>query len=116
PSVRPRLRAARHLASCPAGRRAEGPRTRIPTQPTATDRNPMAHVIALANHKGGCAKTTTAANLGAALAGRPFNKRVLLIDADPQANLSTAFGCAPELLGMRLEDALEQTSWEDAPE
>jgi chromosome partitioning protein len=75
----------------------------------------MAHVIALANHKGGASKTTSVANLGAALAGRPLSKRVLLIDADPQANLSTLFGCDPELLGMRLEDALEQPASETPP-
>jgi chromosome partitioning protein len=75
----------------------------------------MAHVIALANHKGGASKTTTTANLGAAFAMAPLNKRVLLIDADPQANLSTIFGCEPELIGMRLEDALERASWDDAP-
>jgi chromosome partitioning protein len=75
----------------------------------------MAHVIALANHKGGASKTTSVANLGAAFAMAPLNKRVLLIDADPQANLSTIFGCDPELIGMRLEDALERPSWDDAP-
>ncbi|HMJ34809.1 MAG TPA: ParA family protein [Baekduia sp.] len=75
----------------------------------------MAHVIALANHKGGASKTTSVANLGAAFAMEPLNKRVLLIDADPQANLSTIFGCDPELIGMRLEDALERPSWDDAP-
>jgi chromosome partitioning protein len=74
----------------------------------------MAHVIALANHKGGASKTTSVANLGAALAARPLGRRVLLIDADPQANLSTLFGCDPELPGMRLEDAIEQQAW-DAP-
>jgi chromosome partitioning protein len=75
----------------------------------------MAHVIALANYKGGASKTTSVANLGAAFAMAPLNKRVLLIDADPQANLSTIFGCDPELIGMRLEDALERPSWDDAP-
>jgi chromosome partitioning protein len=75
----------------------------------------MAHVIALANHKGGASKTTSVANLGAALAMPPLNKRVLLIDADPQANLSTIMGCDPELIGMRLEDAIEKPSWDKAP-
>jgi chromosome partitioning protein len=50
----------------------------------------MATVIALANQKGGVAKTTTCANLGAGLALKGF--KTLLIDFDPQANLSQFFG------------------------
>lgn len=66
---------------------------------------PGAHVIAFANHKGGCGKTTAVGNLGGALG--EMGERVLLIDADPQANLSELFGISDErALGTRLEDAL----------
>ena len=50
----------------------------------------MAYTIAVSNEKGGVAKTTTTLSLGAALA--ESNHRVLLIDLDPQSNLSLALG------------------------
>ncbi len=55
----------------------------------------MATVIAVANQKGGVGKTTTTANLGAALKMR--GQRVLLIDLDPQGNLTSAFGLEKEI-------------------
>lgn len=52
--------------------------------------------IALTNQKGGVGKTTTAVNLSAALAR--LGRRTLLVDLDPQANATLAFGLAPHTL------------------
>jgi chromosome partitioning protein len=55
--------------------------------------NPMTTILAIANQKGGVAKTTTVVSLGGALA--KMGREVLLVDLDAQANLTLALGSSP---------------------
>lgn len=64
----------------------------------------MARIIAVANQKGGVAKTTTVASLGVALA--ELGQRVLLVDLDPQGCLTYSLGLDPDSLELSVYEVL----------
>ncbi len=73
-------------------------------EPAATPAPSRVRVIALANQKGGVAKTTTTLNLGVAF--REMGYRVLLVDLDPQGNLTMSQGMNPDAIERSMFDVL----------
>ena len=73
-----------------------------PTPPAPGPKHAL--VLAMCNQKGGVGKTTTAINLGAALA--ETGRRVLLVDFDPQGSLSVGLGINPHTLELSIYNLL----------
>jgi chromosome partitioning protein len=78
--------------------------TAEPAPETSGETRTATRVIALANQKGGVAKTTTTLNLGVAF--REMGHRVLLVDLDPQGNLTMSQGLNPDAIERSMFDVL----------
>jgi chromosome partitioning protein len=74
------------------------------TRATVSKGQDLAQVIAFANQKGGVAKTTTTLNLAVAFKERGFN--VLVVDLDPQGNLTMSQGLNPDTIERSMYDVL----------
>src|SRR5262245_20924764 len=104
--------AAEPLALSEPGRETGPPTlTPVPSAPTPESLDDVAaasrsgtRVIAFANQKGGVAKTTTTLNLGVAF--REMGHRVLLVDLDPQGNLTMSQGLNPDVIERSMFDVL----------
>ena len=68
-------------------------------------------IISFVNQKGGCAKTTSVLNIGIAMAKK--GKKVLLIDLDPQANLTTGLGIDKRELKYTMYDLFEKEAFKN---